>query len=275
MSLIVSNVACVFNEARKSDKTGTTLLAQQNDLTRDIVLAASLLTRLPLKPSEDDYAHSAKAAWAYPLVGVITGVIACLSVYVAWLLGLPLWCQAILAIASGIIVTGAMHEDGLADCADGFWGGWDPAMRLKIMKDSQIGTYGVLALLITQSLRVAAVLEILRWDSWALPLIAIHIASRAVMPVLMTSLPHARDVGLARSVGKVSSQNANIALGIGFAALLVGLGFSGLFLALVEGVFAFACARLALVKIGGQTGDVCGGTQQVTEIGLLLAVIAG
>ncbi len=252
-----------------------TPLNAQNDLFRDPALALSLLTRLPVKLDQAAYERSAQAAWAYPLVGIVTGLIASIAAGVAFWVGLPLWCAAIFAIAMPIVVTGAMHEDGLADCADGFWGGWDPAMRLKIMKDSHLGTYALLAILTTQALRFGAILEILRWDSWMLPLIAIHIASRAVMPAVMHALPHARDTGLSRSVGTVPFDAVLKALAIGALALLLALGDQGLVVGLVGGLAAFLFARLAKAKIGGQTGDVCGGAQQVTEIALLLTVLAG
>ena len=168
-----------------------------------------------------------------------------------------------------------MHEDGLADSCDGFWGGWDSAMRLKIMKDSQIGTYGLLALLFSQAIRFGAVLEILQWDRWILPLIALHVASRAAMPVIMTALPHARDTGLSRSVGKVSQQSAIKSALIGLGALIIAFGLAGLFYGAIAALSAFCLARLALAKISGQTGDVCGAAQQIAEVALLLAFVAG
>jgi adenosylcobinamide-GDP ribazoletransferase len=263
----------VFNLLCISDKVGTTLLAQQNDLLKDIALALSLLTRLPIRLDEDAYAHSARAAWAYPLVGVVTGLIACIAAKLALWIGLPLWSAAILALGAGIVATGAMHEDGLGDCADGFWGGWDPAMRLKIMKDSQIGTYGVLALGITLALRFGVLLELLRFDNWALPLIAVHVASRAVMPAIMTALPHARDVGLSKSVGFVSKRCAQIAAGIGALALIFTLGLYGIGMTLVAAICAYLCITLTRAKIEGQTGDVCGASQQVTEVALFLSLL--
>jgi adenosylcobinamide-GDP ribazoletransferase len=265
----------VFNETCMSDKVGTTLLAPQNDHFRDPALALSLLTRLPIKLDDDAYKRSAQAAWAYPLVGVITGLLACVAAQITLWAGLPLWTAAIAAIATGIIVTGAMHEDGLADCADGFWGGWDPAMRLKIMQDSQIGTYGVLALLMLQGLRFGAILEILRFDNWAIPLIAIHIASRAVMPMIMSALPHARDTGLSRSVGKVGAQTARTAAVIGISALFFAFGTWGFVLSAIGACVVLLFAKIAKTKIGGQTGDVCGASQQIAEITLLLAILAG
>lgn len=245
-------------------------MAHQNDP----LLALSLLTRLPIKLDEQSYARSADAAWAYPLVGLVTGAIAALAGAAALWAGLPVWAAALLALAAGVIATGAMHEDGLADCADGFWGGWDPAMRLKIMRDSQIGTYGVLALLVTQALRFGAVGALMEGGSWALGLIAVHVASRASMPAVMAALPHARSDGLSKSVGVVSGQSAWIAAALGFFALLVGFGWAAFGLLILAGLTASLCAIIARAKIGGQTGDVCGATQQMTEVSLLLALCA-
>ena len=243
---------------------------------QDIPAAIGLLTRLPVRvDTEFAVERGAAAAWAYPIAGA---VIALLSVAVAWgalWLGLGSMIAALLAVATGLITTGAMHEDGLADCADGFWGGWDSAMRLKIMKDSQIGTYGLLALLFSQAIRFGAVLEILQWDRWVLPLIALHVASRAVMPVIMSALPHARDTGLSRSVGKVSQQSAIKSALIGLGALIIAFGLAGLFYGAIAALSAFCLARLALAKISGQTGDVCGAAQQIAEVALLLAFVAG
>ena len=265
----------MFNKSPISDKVGTTLLAPQNDLLKDTLLAHSLLTRLPIKLDEAAYEQGARAAWAYPTVGITTGVFSCIGAQITLWMGLPLWCAALVALAVAIIVTGAMHEDGLADCADGFWGGWDPAMRLKIMKDSQIGTYGVLALILVFALRFGALLEVLSWENWVLPLIAIQVASRAVMPAVMSILPHARDTGLSRSVGRISAKSALIAASIGAIALGLGVGVYGLIMISVGAVAAFSCIQLARLKIGGQTGDVCGASQQVTEVALLLALLAG
>jgi len=252
-----------------------TLLRPQNDFFKDVLLALSLLTRLPLKLDEHAYTRSAAAAWAYPLVGLVSGVFACLAAQIALWLGLPLWASALFALMAAILATGAMHEDGLADCADGFWGGWDPAMRLKIMKDSQIGTYGVLVLLASLGLRFGALLEILSWDAWALPLIAVHVASRAVMPAIMTALPHARDTGLSRSVGQVQTRSAIIASALGCVALSIAFGAQAIYLVIIAAIATGFVAWLAKRKIGGQTGDVCGASQQVSEVVLLLALIAG
>ena len=112
----------------------------------DLPAALGLLTRLPVRVNTANAtARGARAAWAWPLAGVAVGAIAALAAAAAMWCGLPLGVCSLLLIAVQMIVSGAMHEDGLADIIDGLWGGWDKDRRLAIMKDSQIGTYGVLA----------------------------------------------------------------------------------------------------------------------------------
>ena len=119
----------------------------------DAVLALVLLTRLPLPHlPKDSFARQSRAVWAFPLAGLVVGGLATVMAAAA----LAVWPPAVaagLALAVQILVTGAMHEDGLADSADGLWGGFDRSRRLEIMKDSQIGTYGVLALVLSLGLR--------------------------------------------------------------------------------------------------------------------------
>ncbi len=242
----------------------------------DLLVSLSLLTRLPLKLDDTLYDRSAQAAWAYPLVGGVTGLTsACAALFALWL-GLPSTAAGLIAIATGIMVTGAMHEDGLADCADGFWGGWDQLIRLKIMKDSQIGTYGVLALLVTVGLRViclTALIESLAPSAFVYVVVAVHIASRAVMPVIMASLPNVRSGGLSSQVGDVSGQSATLAAAIGIGVLCLGLGFGSGTVALGAIALSFFIWRaVAHAKIGGQTGDVIGAGQQIAEVTAYLAL---
>lgn len=248
-------------------------MTSQNDALRAPLLALSLLTRLPIRLPEGAYENSARAAWAYPVVGVVTGLICSFAAWVALGAGLPVWVAALVYLGAGMVITGAMHEDGLADTADGFWGGWDRGMRLKIMRDSQIGTYGVLTLLVVQALRFGAILHLLETETWLLPLVALHVASRAVMPVIMAALPHARSDGLSKSVGQVSALSAASAAAIGIACLWAAFGTAGLALAVLAGIAATCVALIAKSKIGGQTGDVLGASQQITETLLLLALL--
>ena len=237
----------------------------------DIAVAFALLSRLSL-PFKPDYTRGAEAAWAYPLVGAAIGAIGMGLGGAALGLGLPLSVAGIIALAALILSTGAMHEDGLSDVADGFWGGWSVEDRLTIMKDSHVGVYGVIALTLSLLLRASLIITVL--PQAPLALIAIAALSRAPMVVLMRFLPNPRATGLSRSVGTPSNVTTG---GAAILACLITLGLigplSGLLVIGVAALAAFGLGLLAKAKIGGQTGDVLGASQQITEI-VALATLA-
>ena len=237
----------------------------------DLIVAAALLTRLPLPHApKQAFENQARAVWAFPLVGLLIGALMCVVGALALALGLEAGIAAGLMLGASVVVTGAMHEDGLADCADGFWGGFAPARRLEIMKDSQIGTYGVLALIIVIGLRWMALATLINFGWGAV--ICAAVLSRAMMPIAMNTLPYARENGLAHSVGKPSSRVVQIAVITGVVLALLAAGWS----ALVALLVALACAALvrliAKAKIGGQTGDVLGATQIISETAVLITL---
>ncbi|MEM6408701.1 MAG: adenosylcobinamide-GDP ribazoletransferase [Pseudomonadota bacterium] len=250
-------------------------MAKPDSLLNDLLIAFHLLSRLPL-PAADWGSKTrppARAAWAYPCVGLVTGAASALIAWSALSLGIGAPVAAGLALASGIVITGAMHEDGLADCADGFWGGWEAARRLEIMKDSQIGTYGVLALVIVIGVKWMALSTILATGSLWLLLIA-PILSRAAMVVVMERLAHARASGLSKSTGKPGARAMWLAMALGAAAAF-GLGlWSGLLLMGIAVCVTLCIMALAKRKIGGQTGDVLGATQSCTDAALLVTLAA-
>jgi adenosylcobinamide-GDP ribazoletransferase len=189
-------------------------------------------------------------------------------------LGLPDSIAAGLLVTVQIVLTGAMHEDGLADTADGFWGGFNPERRLEIMKDSQIGTYGVLSLILSIGLRWLALTVVLSTVGVWAPL-ALALLSRAVMPVLMFSLPNARNSGLSQSVGRPSA--ALMIIGLFLALMISGaiIGINTVTIAAVMGLTTLGIALIARTKIGGQTGDVLGAGQNIAELtGLLVLLVA-
>ncbi|MEM8823478.1 MAG: adenosylcobinamide-GDP ribazoletransferase [Pseudomonadota bacterium] len=241
-------------------------------LKSDLVSAAILLTRLPVqgKPT----AEAARAAWAWPLVGALVGLIAGIVGTVALALGLQTGLAAGLALAASIVVTGALHEDGLADLADGFWGGFDKERRLEIMRDSRIGTYGVIALVLSLVARWALITAALENGGLIWVLVASGAASRAPMAVMMRWLPPARADGLANSVGRPSSRSVLVGLGLGALALLLLGPAAALLAAGLAGATALGLGLLARAKIGGQTGDVLGACQQLCEIAVLAALTA-
>lgn len=238
----------------------------------DIVIAAALLSRLPMPQlSEAAFERTAHATWAYPIAGGVLGALAGSVAAVLVAFGLPVVFAAGVLLAVLMLLTGAMHEDGLGDTADGFWGGFDPERRLEIMKDSQTGTYGILAIVIVTGLRWSAYATLL--PQGILPVVAVAALSRAGMPCVMAALPHARNLGLSHSVGRPDAPTA--VLGLGVALLIAGLCVGG---AAIGGMLAgltmaAVVALVAKLKINGQTGDVLGASQQLSEIAVLAALI--
>lgn len=239
----------------------------------DIPVALVLLTRLPV-PALPDHAfdRQARATWAFPLVGVVVALIAGGFGWGVLMLGLPAAAAAGIVLALQIILTGAMHEDGLADSVDGLWGGFSRERRLEIMKDSDIGTYGVLALILSVGLRWVALTALIPLGIGAV--LAAAILSRAVLPTVMTSLPMARDTGLSHSVGAPDRRASALALAIGVALATVLLGSVIILPMLIAFSAVFAFGRIALARIGGQTGDILGASQQITEVIVLLGLAA-
>ena len=239
----------------------------------DLLLAHSLLTRLPVpEPVWPQATSSARAAWAYPLAGLTVGLIAVLFGTVLIYLGLPDAVTAAFVIAALIITTGAMHEDGLADCADGFWGGWDPGRRLEIMKDSRIGAYGVIALILSLLIRWTALTAMVD-EGWLVAVIPAAMLSRAAVVGVMSSTAHAREVGLSVATGRPNKIQFLWAIGVAVIVSLPVLGAATLAALIAVAVAAMGCRALAKSKIGGQTGDVLGGIQQIAEIAVLVTLL--
>jgi adenosylcobinamide-GDP ribazoletransferase len=237
--------------------------------------ATAFFTRLPVDPHPAGVWRLADSAWAFPLVGAGIGGAAALALLVAQLIGLASWPAALLSVLAGVALTGALHEDGLADTADGFFGGRDREEKLAILRDSRQGTYGVLALVVSVLLRTAALAGIGDVIHAGLALIAAHAASRAALPAVMMGLMPARPNGLGAMAGTPRAGGALAAALIGTALALAALGpMRGAIALCLTGVFVFAMAELARRQIGGYTGDVLGAFQQVGEIAILLAASA-
>lgn len=240
----------------------------------DLALALGLLTRLPV-PVDPALAaaRGARAAWAWPLAGLVVALLAGGLGSAALALGLPAAVAAGLALASQIVLTGALHEDGLSDAADGLWGGANRERRLEIMKDSRIGSYGALALVVSVGLRWAALASL---APALVPAMAVAgLLSRAAMATVMAALPPARTGGLSRGVGQppAAAQALAWALALGLTLALVGALPAAAF-ALSAGLAALGAAAIARARIGGQTGDILGATQQLAEIACLIAASA-
>jgi adenosylcobinamide-GDP ribazoletransferase len=241
----------------------------------EIRLALAFLTRLPLPLRREAAAQPLGAAVrAFPLVGLLVGAAGALVYAVADLLGLSSSIAALLAIGAMVILTGGLHEDGLADSADGL-GATTRESALAIMRDSHIGTFGVMALLFILSLRVVAVSYAGSAVEAACLLIAGAAGSRAVVPALMYWLPPARRDGLGWSAGHPDRRRVVDAGALGAVIVVAVLWPMWGLLAIVAAAAAGTLVGwLAQRRLGGQTGDVLGAAQQVSETAILLSYVA-
>lgn len=231
----------------------------------DIPVAFSLLTRLPVVVDHERAGlRGAQAAWAYPLVGLVLGLIAGGVGWGLMAAGVNAGVVAVFVIATQVVLTGALHEDGLADMADGM-GGFTRERRLEIMKDSRIGAYGAIALVLALLVRHAG-LASLTGAELPLALAALGAGSRSLMVALMAGLPNARPGGLSAAAGKPPFSAVMVALGVGIGSSLIAFGWFGMVVFLLMAMAALAVALLAKNRFGGQTGDVLGATQQASEI---------
>ena len=257
-------------------------------LVTDAARCLRFYSRLPTPPlpwegdphAPPDFAVTPRAL---PLAGAVIGATGAVALGLAHLLGFGPALSAALAVAAIVIATGAFHEDGLADTADGFWGGHDRERRLEIMRDSRIGSYGAAALGLSLLLRIVAFATIMERSGAlgaAMVLMVFTALSRTAALDVMMTLEPARTSGASHAVGRPLSRTVAIAWALCVALGLVlgligGLPLAGL--ALAFGAAALAgrgMTALARAKLGGSTGDVIGAAQQVAEVAALLALLA-
>lgn len=248
----------------------------------DTARSVAFLSRVPV-PQRHFTGHDgrlSRAVRAFPLAGVLivlpsAALAAILSAFHA-----PPLLLAFSTLALQVLVTGALHEDGLSDSADGIGGGRDRESALAIMKDSRIGSYGAVALVLSFGLRaaaIAALAAVLTPSGLGMVLLAIAAASRTAMVWHWSLLPPARSDGVAASVGEPDSGATVTALvsGVLLAAILLvphGTVFSFLLALTAATIAVLAFNRMALRKIGGHTGDTIGATQQLAEMSVLFAL---
>ncbi len=241
----------------------------------DLLNAFGLLTRLPMPATHSaEPGALARSVWAYPVVGAVVGAIAALVWFAGQIAGLGGGLSAGLALATQVLVTGALHEDGLADFADGLGGGRDRERALAIMRDSRIGTYGVLALILVLGLRWGGIAELPLFQVLA-GLICAGLLGRLAIVALLVLLKPARADGLGVMVA--SPPLAAVLTAFLFSAAIVFLHFpvlvAGLTFAVATGAVAIV-AVLAKRRIGGYTGDVLGAGEQLTEMAVLVTLAA-
>jgi adenosylcobinamide-GDP ribazoletransferase len=245
--------------------------------------------RVPVLASETD-PYGVPDFSRLPLVLPFAGILLALpgSVVLALSLetGLPSLIGAILAIGVTCLITGAFHEDGLADMADGFGGGATIERRLEIMKDSRIGSFGAAALIFVVLLRIttlAAIADKVGTLASLSAFVGAALISRCCGLVPLAFLKPARSGGFSASISSPGKMGTGLAIGLGTLVMaglhqLAGSPISATFSSLVGAVLpAFALTRLSAWLIDGQTGDVAGAVQQLSEafclIGFLMILV--
>lgn len=231
------------------------------------------LTRVPL--GDDPDPDIARAVPWLPIIGAVIGTIAG-GLFAGASELLPGMPAAALAVTGAALVTGAFHHDGLADMADAFGGGWDKEQRLRILKDSRHGTYGVMALVCIVLVQVSSLATLGPAQGFA-ALVGAHALGRAGAVALLGIAPAATGDGLGSEFADSVTARA-VAVGV-LGGVLIGAAALGLWLPLAAaavGVGVLACGVLAWRKIGGVSGDVLGAAEQIGETAVLLvaAVLA-
>ena len=234
--------------------------------------AVQFLTRVPLRlsaPAE----HVRVLPW-FPIVGALIG--AAVGGVAAGLGELvPAAVAGACAVIVGLLITGAFHEDGLADVADAFGGGWTVERRLEILKDSRHGTYGVAALSGSVVLRVVCAASIASPAAVFTAFVAAHTLGRGAAVAALWTAPPARDSGLGVTASgsvRTGATVVGILAGVALTALVAGWWTLPFLLAAAAGTTAVVV--LAVRKIGGLAGDVLGAVEQVIEC-LVLVVATG
>jgi adenosylcobinamide-GDP ribazoletransferase len=244
----------------------------------ELIAALRFLTRLPVPFSRTiDHVPLKHAMRFFPVAGAVVGALTGLVLWGLAQFNMPPLLASVFAYAISIMLTGALHEDGIADTFDGLVGGSTRERRLEIMRDSRIGTYGTLALIVTAAAKITALFAFSRLDLVTTLLIITGAAafSRALVVDVLWATKPARGDGLSHMAGRPSRNTVIIAILMG-VILVFAAGIQTL---LVASIYALAASlsvtgliRIwATRKIGGQTGDICGAVQVLTEIAVLSA----
>lgn len=261
------------------------------DAVRHFLLAIQFFTRIPMIASLAKWVGYSPAMMQasvahLPGVGWVVGAFAALTLWCSLLLlpDLPasLWVATLLSTVMSALLTGALHEDGLADTADGLGGGGTPERALEIMKDSRVGTYGVMALVLALAIKQSLVVLLLEID-FALALVGLfvaHVASRWMPLFLMCFMTYVGDAGQSKSKALTHTMPlTRMSLGCAWLALAVLLVRDVLPMEVFwAGLFGASCMTAGLAwrlqrRLNGYTGDGLGAVQQVSELGFYLGLI--
>jgi adenosylcobinamide-GDP ribazoletransferase len=247
-------------------------------LPADTLTALAFFSRVPVRPTPLAF-DLRRSAGAWPVAGALLALGPAVVFLLARWLEIPSGIAGLLALALLAAITGGMHEDGLADTADGFGGRAAREAKLALMRDSRLGTYGGLALIFTVAVKAAA-LGALGAPAWqgALALVAVAALSRASAVWHWHATLPARTDGMAFSAGRPDRNAfavASLAAALAALLLLAGFGAAALFALLLAAAGTWLFSRLSERQIGGHTGDTIGAAQQIAETVLLAGLTVG
>ena len=255
------------------------IAARLRRLPHDTLVSLGFFSRLPVPQSHAGF-ELAKAAGGWPIAGALLAIAPALVFLLARAADFPPLVAAVMAVALMTALTGALHEDGLADTFDGFGGGRTAEEKLAIMRDSRLGAFGALALIFTVLVRLVGLAGVgVGAGHGALAIIGVAVASRTLALWHWHATPPARRDGLAQTAGRPDMLALAIGLGTGALAALALLAVFGVaaligLLLAAAGVGLFSA--LARAQTRGHTGDTIGAAQQLAEAALFagLAIAA-
>lgn len=243
----------------------------------DIAAAFMLLTRIPInwnKISPDQPPDLNRCLWVYPVVGLVVGSIGAGIYFAAIKLSIPQYPAIILCLIAMILTTGAFHEDGLADVMDGFGGGGSKDKKLEIMRDSRIGTYGGLALLLSIILKFTSLINFSDFQLMITVIIG-AVVSRLMILLTLLMLQPARKDSLSTIAG-IPSHGSIITAGI--ITIITTLFFLDFIVTVIVILVALLItalfARTSYKQVGGYSGDVLGAVQQISEVSIFITLAA-
>jgi adenosylcobinamide-GDP ribazoletransferase len=242
---------------------------------KKMIYALRFMTVLPIQWKENEELRDvARSIALFPSVGLIIGIFLALGSFLSALLWSPLTGAVIITVLWACL-TGALHLDGLSDTADGIWGGTSPERRLKIMKDSRTGVFGVVTLICFLLLKVSMIYELMTWGGIIAygALIAAPVCGRWILVLLISTFPSARENGMGSFFRKHTRGKEKIgALVSAVLLILMASGFPGVILAFAVSLLAMAGGLFLKKKLNGLTGDTYGALCEVTEL-LFIALI--
>lgn len=238
--------------------------------------AVRFFTRLPVSErvphSETLLNHAARY---FPAVGLLVGLISAIAFGLSFL-ALPQSISVLVAMATSIYLTGAFHEDGLSDMTDGLGGGWDKLRILDIMKDSRVGNYGVIVIIMVLALKFTCLDEI---KAFWVPVLLItgHAYSRYCSVLIMAGMRYVREDALSKAKPLATQLSGKALIVASFFGLmpLLWLPFDAMIVGIVCGLLVTIWLGRKLQKwLGGYTGDCLGAVQQLSEVAFYLGVLA-